>query len=267
MEVSFHITDSCNLNCKSCLHMVPLSAGYHYFIDTYIEPQLKLLAKRKNIINILNIMGGEPTLHPDIIKILYIARENLPETKIRISTNGTNLNIFNDTNFITAILENKIEVAVTQYPYSQYAEKNYEILYSILNTNKIPYISGKITKFLTQPFVKSLNNDINVYKWCKSFHYCTMVKDFKLYVCHLAAYVNLLKEKFPDLDWIEIDDNSYVDLTDENLTDEQILTKLSSLSIICKHCAELNRWWSSDVPGDMIDWAKSELLKEEWIKE
>lgn len=273
MEVSIHVTEQCNLNCKACFHMIPISPwkDYYWYICENIKPQLELLAKHSNIVSSLVIMGGEPTLHPNITSILYVAREVFPNITIAMATNGSVLRVFEDEVFIKALLRNNIEVRIVEYPYSPVAKANYQKLYNILETNKVKYVvNAKIDEnyhFLIQPFRKEIDNDITKQTHCKAHHYCTMLKNNKLWVCHLAAYADSLKDRFPDLDWINVDEGAYVDLTDGSITDEMILQKMGSLSTICKHCVELHRSWYSEDPTEITNWARSEGKKEEWVRE
>ena len=272
MEVSIHVTEQCNLNCKACFHMIPIThEPYYWYIEHCIRPQLLLLAKHKNIVNSLVLMGGEPTLHPQLISILYIAREIFHDIPIYLATNGSIINAFEDDLLIKALKRNNITVRVTEYPYSDRAKENYEKLYGIFNENGVKYdINSKVDEnyhFLVQPFRKEIDNDITKQTHCKAHHYFTMLKSNKLWVCHLAAYVDSLKAKFPDLDWINVDEGAYVDLEDNSITDEMILDKMASLSTICKHCVELHRPWYSEDPSEITLWSRSEGRKEEWVRE
>lgn len=270
MEISYHITEICNLNCVSCLHFIPISNNKKHRNLEVIKHELDLLSKHKNIVNIFNIMGGEPTLHPQINEILFYARKVFPQTKIGLATNGVNTKIFYNIDFLNAIKNNNIIVRMTEYNYTENARNNYDKIYTVLDANNIQYEgNGSLEmhkKFLKQPFSKELHNNITNDWMCKSFHYCTMLKDNKLYVCHFAAYIDSLLDKFPEIDWIKIDENAYVDL-EQNVTDDYIANKLCKKSIICEHCVDLNRWWFTDNPEDYTEWKHSELKKEEWIKE
>lgn len=270
MEVSMHVTEICNLNCKACFHMIPISdSPVHYYIE-YIDWQVNLLKKYSSLVESFNIMGGEPTLHPDIISILYIVRHAFPNKIVRLCTNGTNLKIFEEDSFLNALKFNDIAVKITEYPYSMYAEKNYESIYRILDERGIKHENASTLKdnykFLIQPFHKDIINDISQPSKCKTFYYCVMLKDGKLYKCHLAAYISSLHNRFPDTSWIE-DDESYIDLSDSTITSKDILDRLGRLSKICKHCVELNRGWKSDNPEDITDWGRSKGEKSEWVKE
>jgi hypothetical protein len=81
------ITGQCNLSCNICFAAAP-SGGHVPFdqissmIDSYVsyeaEPEL------------LQLSGGEPTLHPDIIEIVRYAK-NLGIQDVAVSTNGLRL--------------------------------------------------------------------------------------------------------------------------------------------------------------------------------
>lgn len=271
MEVSYHITELCNLNCNSCWHFIPISTIKDHYTFDKIMYEMDLLSKHENIINRFNIMGGEPLIHPDIIPIIYYVRKSLPNTKIGISTNGVNHAIFENKRFIEALKHNNIEIRITQYPYNDKTSvDNYYRIYEILNENNIKYeivsIIDKNYKFLIQPFRKNITNDINLNKWCKTFHYCTMYRDNKLWICHVAAYVDFIQRRFPDADWIKSDENSFIDISKE-CTDEEILNSMSKLALVCEHCVELHRGWNSNDPSEITNWKPSTCSKDEWIRE
>ena len=109
-NVDYHIIDRCNLNCAGCNDFSPLvSPDDKGKSIEQITADFMLLSKIKNEFYILNIMGGEPTLHPELSKILRIARQIFPDNKIRLLTNGTNYDKFY--RWKDAIVENKIDVA------------------------------------------------------------------------------------------------------------------------------------------------------------
>lgn len=270
MEVDYHITEICNLNCVGCFHYIPISnIKKHYNIEK-IKYELKLLARHSKIVHNLVLMGGEPTIHPDIVPILYYAREIFPNTTLTLATNAAYSAIFDEKSFIRAIKYNNIIVRITQYPFSKNSTEIYKNVYDKLNNANIQIETVSVVDsnyhFLKQSFHKNLINDITENKHCKTFHYCTTLKDTKLYICNFAAYIDSLTDKFTDVDWIETDNTEYVDLT-ENYTDDEILNRMSKLSLVCTHCVELNRGWSSNNPEEITTWYQSEQKKEEWIKE
>ena len=77
----------------------------------------------KNLVKIVNnipnvkyfvIVGGEPTLHPDLDKICDLTRKYFPESRIAIFTNGVNVSYLNQ--IYNTLIKNNIEIDFTLYP-------------------------------------------------------------------------------------------------------------------------------------------------------
>ena len=78
------ITTDCNLNCPVCLknlkHKFRMSREeFSGIVDTLIRCEGR--------VDVLNISGGEPTTHPELIDFLHIARDK-GVTQSTVSTNG-----------------------------------------------------------------------------------------------------------------------------------------------------------------------------------
>ena len=63
----------------------------------------------------INILGGEPLLHPEITKIIEIVRHYFPYGNIYLVTNGVLLNRM-DESFWKQCKQSNIVIAPTQYP-------------------------------------------------------------------------------------------------------------------------------------------------------
>ena len=81
------ITNKCNMSCPICL-----AYSRHGHDDFFMPPDkfkktLENLIEAESSFDLINLSGGEPTLHPQIIEMIDIARR--PEiVNISISTNG-----------------------------------------------------------------------------------------------------------------------------------------------------------------------------------
>lgn len=81
-----HVVHTCNLHCDGCKHYSNYNHSGRLDPATYrdwITGWAKKIKPQK-----MRLLGGEPTLHPDLISFLYITREIWPETSIFITTNG-----------------------------------------------------------------------------------------------------------------------------------------------------------------------------------
>lgn len=82
-HVSFIITENCNLNCSYCY-----MGGSTKSIKATNYHRIKMLLHKfkENNVQIIELTGGEPMLHPDIFKIINYAVNNF--NLISILTNG-----------------------------------------------------------------------------------------------------------------------------------------------------------------------------------
>ena len=92
------ITSACNLSCIFCSHQgnadqVETFASGHRSLEEIKELISFLQAGQKVTIgeSLTRIEEGEPFLHPQFEKIIELIRANLPETSLKLTTNGTEL--------------------------------------------------------------------------------------------------------------------------------------------------------------------------------
>lgn len=88
------ITNSCNQNCKTCFAD---SNGFNFLSIKKINEMLDILLECENNLEVLQISGGEPTLHPKIVEILKLANSKNFKS-IMLNTNGKR--IANDIGFV-----------------------------------------------------------------------------------------------------------------------------------------------------------------------
>jgi uncharacterized radical SAM superfamily Fe-S cluster-containing enzyme len=83
------ITDFCNLRCPVCYAESGPERRTHRDVAT-IERMLDLVVRNEGRPDVVQISGGEPTLHPDFFRILDMARER-PIQHLMVNTNGTRI--------------------------------------------------------------------------------------------------------------------------------------------------------------------------------
>ena len=89
------ITDRCNLTCPTCYAMSSPHYGRHRTVEE-VEAMLDIIVKNEGEPDVVQISGGEPTIHPDFFKILDIAKTK-PIKHLMVNTNG--IRIANDPGF------------------------------------------------------------------------------------------------------------------------------------------------------------------------
>ena len=80
------ITDRCNLTCPTCYAMSSPHTGRHRTIDE-VEKMLDIIVANEGEPDVVQISGGEPTIHPDFFAILDIAKKK-PIRHLMVNTNG-----------------------------------------------------------------------------------------------------------------------------------------------------------------------------------
>jgi 7,8-dihydro-6-hydroxymethylpterin dimethyltransferase len=83
------INDFCNLRCPICYAASGPERKLHRDLPT-IERMLDAVVANERHPDVVQISGGEPTLHPDFFRILDMARER-PIQHLMVNTNGTRI--------------------------------------------------------------------------------------------------------------------------------------------------------------------------------
>tara|TARA_Y100001970_G_scaffold137241_1_gene168925 strand:- start:80 stop:1498 length:1419 start_codon:yes stop_codon:yes gene_type:complete len=96
------ITDRCNLTCPTCYAGSSPTYGRHRTIDE-VTAMLDAVVDSEGEPDIVQLSGGEPTVHPQFFEILAYAK-TLPIRHIMINTNG--IRIANDDQFVDRLNDN-----------------------------------------------------------------------------------------------------------------------------------------------------------------
>jgi hypothetical protein len=85
--IAIHITHNCNLTCDSCSDMTNIGLNWMITKDEFVSWIKNWNGRIKP--DQFHILGGEPTLHKDLVEFLYIARELWgQDQEIRLMSNG-----------------------------------------------------------------------------------------------------------------------------------------------------------------------------------
>lgn len=172
--IEFWATRHCNLNCKGCSSCSPLMPEWFLNLSKLKNDLTRLKTLDINILNI-NVLGGEPLLHPDISKIFYLVKEIYPETNLGLLTNGLLLSSM-ISEFWRSCRECDVMLKVTCFPVMP-SEKRLE-LEKIFRQNNLRYhLTDK--KLFNKIFV--LNNNAafeDIVKNCGCNKACNLFDGF-----------------------------------------------------------------------------------------
>lgn len=90
------VTDRCNLTCPTCYASSSPHFGSHRSLEE-IEAMLDAVVKSEGEPDVVQLSGGEPTIHPQFFEILDIAKKK-PIKHLMVNTNG--IRIANDRDFV-----------------------------------------------------------------------------------------------------------------------------------------------------------------------
>ena len=97
------VTDRCNLRCPTCYAESGPMVGKHRTL-TEIEAMLDTLVANEGEPDVVQISGGEPTIHPKFFEILALARTK-PIRHLMVNTNG--VRIAQDERFVEKLAAQK----------------------------------------------------------------------------------------------------------------------------------------------------------------
>jgi hypothetical protein len=85
-RLELHVTHACNLACESCSHY----SNHNHHGDLELEEADRWMAawNSRVEVGVFHLLGGEPTIHPQLPAFVRLVRQHWPRTLIRIRTNG-----------------------------------------------------------------------------------------------------------------------------------------------------------------------------------
>lgn len=90
-EIEIDVTYRCNLNCPNCSRSCGVASSKEDISISQIKKFIEESRQNQRIWTEIRLIGGEPTLHPDILGIIDILlkyKSDCPQVRISISTNG-----------------------------------------------------------------------------------------------------------------------------------------------------------------------------------
>lgn len=242
-RLEIHITDHCNIKCTGCAHFGNIAPERFITLKEF-EKDLKTINKKIDY-RLLNILGGEPLLHPEIHSIFNIARKIFKNKIITMSTNGILLPTMNEI-FWESVRKNNILLRISVYPINQKNIRKYLELAQKHNVKLQGLWDGRKFYLKKNPQGNSIEEE--VFSTCDA-KICHQVYKGNLYHCPVSAYGyiynNYFKNNFYYKEGIDIYSNSA----------EKIVEYIEKPISNCKNC---------NINAACINWKESNLLENEW---
>jgi len=222
--LEYEIVENCNLNCKNCSHFSQFKQKNIKPIEK-IEEDLKRVCDKYHLIT-LNVSGGEPLLHPNIVNVLSSIRKIVgDDTKIKVTTNGIKV-LSMHSSFFLALKYLKINIKTSRYSINV----DYDKIKMKFEEYGIPYNMGdEITHFRNLVDASGSYDASESFQRCKNINLaCPMYDGQNIYICTYASNVKFLNEKFRyniETNGVSIDEPP-----------EVIINYLNSPCSTCKFC-------------------------------
>ena len=258
-HIEYSVTDACNRNCVACSHLAPLAKRPNFVSIEEFARVTGILHKCLPDIHTFWLTGGEPTLHPEFIRLLGIAREIYPEAYIGIYSNGTTLNKYeSDELFWEFIRENGIVWGITVYDkdltyYNELFERH-----ECINNLAIVRIGNWFTNLTTYSRGQAVSQE--KYEKCGWERSKINVRNGRIYNCPSCEFADLFNGFFGEK--LLITKKDYL-VVDGNLTTEQIINFKNPIPF-CSQCnieVRGKRFFKCIQSKKAItEWAEQELI-------
>jgi MoaA/NifB/PqqE/SkfB family radical SAM enzyme len=182
----------------------------------------------------IQLLGGEPLLHPQVIDFVAIARKYFPSVTIKIVSNGILL-LKQSEKFWNACQEYKIEIVVTKYP----IKIDYEKIKQIAEKQKVKFsfygTTAEIAKNMQcMPLdLTGKQNARDSFLRCSSANRCVSLDNGRIYTCSLIPYVKYFNAHFAQN--LPVTEDDYKDIYKVKNMDE-ILNFLCRPMPFCRFC-------------------------------
>ncbi len=165
--ISLDLTQYCNLNCKYCIRnsIKYESQEFEYTLDNFNLFIEFLKLQNKQVL--LEIVGGEPTIHPNFIDFINILYKEFPNIYIKLLTNGTaDLALYkqlptNVTVSITCHTDENIDIINIIPKYLKMIQYFDNIHFKLLDSNdidRLQYIIRAFQKYNIDNYLTEINS-------------------------------------------------------------------------------------------------------------
>lgn len=221
----------CNLNCAGCAVFSPIAKEEYLDAVCYEQDCKRLSELTGGKAECIRLMGGEPTLHPNISIFCDITRRYFKNAEIQLVTNGILLNKQAD-NFWEICGKNNIKVQISRYPIKINMD-------SILEKGKTNNVTIEVTEskademFHLKLDTVGEQNAADSFKNCWIKNSCITLSKGRLYTCSIIPAADHFNRYFNKE--LKIEENDGIDIY-KTKTIEEIFKFLNKPIGFCRYC-------------------------------
>jgi len=245
--LEYHITEHCNMNCKSCFHFSNLVKQAEFGNFEQYLCDLRRLSMLFSNIRMIHLMGGEPLLNPELPQFIYATRQFFPNATICILTNGMLVKKMKP-ELIEAILKNEVCLRVSIY--LPMIDKRKAVIAFLKQHGIKHWVSAPYLNFAKYINLEGNSNPKKVVAGCPASR-CTFLSNGRLARCALPFNIRYFNKHFGEkIDMIQ----NQLDFHDTNLNGFQIKKQLLKPMSACRYCKKVE-WipWEKSLMPDRSD--------------
>lgn len=269
LNIIIPIIDYCKgIACYGCGVCSPIAQKSKYEFNQFEKDFFMVDKFLHEKVTRINITGGEPFLHPDLLRFVAVLRKTYPTAVISISTNGLSF-LTKDDYFWEELGKMNIVIDWTLYPIDYPNMDEFFEKISESKNNQIQFVihgdeygDSKSSWLLPYSFEKQKKRD-----WLFCGHHrdgsnCIDMRDGIIYYCYVNANIKQLEKKFGD---------KFTESFNESMHDQRNYIKINEIESInqvlkfvkgrhpqCDYCAVRKR-------RSMGEWMRSKGDFEEWV--
>ncbi|GHU61509.1 hypothetical protein FACS189445_3590 [Spirochaetia bacterium] len=253
LNFEIHLTDHCNLNCKGCGHFSPLAEEKYLDIDIFERDCARISYLTNRCIHHIDLMGGEPLLHPQLTQILDIARKYFDGT-INIVTNGILL-LRQPKDLWQCCKDNAINIIISAYPIN-INRTEIKIIAEEYGVD-IEFRGGNMKEWFRFVYdvkggTRNIKSNFKICAFANAFFY---LEDGKLATCGTPLLIKHFNKYFNQK--LKTSEHDYIDIYKANNIHE-ILTFLSKPIPFCRYCKP------REMVNGVVEWGISKKEISEW---
>jgi hypothetical protein len=206
-EMTFEVSlaDHCNMSCQMCDHYSQLSPERFVDMGAFERDMKRMGEIFGHRIGAVTLLGGEPTLHRDIIRCMEITRGAFPEGEVIILTNGVLLPKLEHSpqgNVWEACGRLGVNITVTVYPlkfdYAALARKaaEYGVALAMSSDIHADELTSLAKVSAKHAFDLSGNADGMGFVGCCYFNKFNVLRAGRFYMCPVAAHIGIFNAYF-----------------------------------------------------------------------
>ncbi|MDR0683076.1 MAG: radical SAM protein [Dysgonamonadaceae bacterium] len=256
LSLAIHLVDHCNLNCKGCDNFSCIADEKYHSVRSLENDFRRIFELAGGKIDGINLLGGEPLLHPELIKIINIAGKYFSRTNLGLVTNGVLL-LKQEDIFWETCKNNNVKVIITKYPINLPFVKIEE---TAKKHGTLLQYFGDTGTMLKQMYKWPLNlqgteDKQKSFELCFKSNTCMALDDGKIYTCATIPYIKYFNKYFETN--LEVSEKDYIDIYSvKNI--EEIFEFLRKPMPFCRYC---------NIKGVVHDikWETSKKEISEWV--